>query len=585
MLEGYLARKDADQQLEHDKQRVDKHENREDQLENHVCEAEDLQANAQEHLLRMDKVLERFKAKNEDMEERSRQLEHLPTGTGHCGWRLPLNWHFYLPGDNVILSQVLMQYCHGKEIDSSSSFHSAEDLRNLPMRKKKRQMKIHMIPSREEENWRSREQVSPLLQSGKGETKEELNGTLPVEWKQQVQNFSGLKLGGEELEGQGRREDQEEHQLLRRDIEEEVNIRIDQADTICSTVCSNLDTGRRQHQKQHVAQTLKVLERVTQNMEVQQTAQEYRSSQSGSTNEPENTQDITLKEPENLQEITTELRCSQDFTVKEPSVSTSKEFGFTKCCEEWTDAVKITSLEKSNKIVSVSQVRTLLEQKRGSNDFINVLQDDNPSFTEEPLERGAHRSTRMGLEIQESQSPAFTGRHRVLEDVVLSDNWSDEIDRTSADITPEVVIWTEEYSQVDTASELQQRRTPKGLTFSGPIPQLIVTQEPSPCRSLNEEQGILCQNHGELGPDPKGLGEVESPCSDSGCGGSPVPSFFLRKMSSSSSAGLSSASSFDESEDDFGGSDLEHTGHHLIPTFGGSPEDCTRDCLGSRNIV
>ncbi|XP_066540578.1 inositol-trisphosphate 3-kinase Cb [Hoplias malabaricus] len=78
--------------------------------------------------------------------------------------------------------------------------------------------------------------------------------------------------------------------------------------------------------------------------------------------------------------------------------------------------------------------------------------------------------------------------------------------------------------------------------FSGTIPQLIVTRDPSPIHSENLE---------ELRPGD------ESPCSDSGCGGSPVPYFSVRKLSSSSSAGLSSASSFDESEDDVTGSDAE----------------------------
>ncbi|XP_078516529.1 inositol-trisphosphate 3-kinase B-like [Lissotriton helveticus] len=439
---------------------------------------------------------------------------------------------------------------------------------SLHRRKKRRRMKIHMIPSREKEEWRSREQVSPLLQQDKGETREELNGTMPRDWKQEGQDDSGMKLGGEEREGQGRREGQKVPQLTGQDIKEEVKFKIDQEGTICSIVSSKLDTGRRQHQKQHLVQPLKVLHRETENMREQQTAQEYGSSQSGSTSEPQISQDRTLNEPGSLLEINKEQRSSQDCTVKEPSVPINNGFEFTMCYEELTDTIQITSLEQSNSIVSVSQVKTLHEQLRGSNDCIKVPQDDT-------LERGAHSSTKIGLVVQESQVPAITESHRRLEDVVFPQNSSAESDRTSAAITPEVDIWTA--SQVDSASQFQQRRTPKDLNFSGPIPQLIVTQEPSPCRSLNEDQDIPCLHHGELGPDPKGLGEVESPCSDSGCGGSPVPYFFLRKMSSSSSAGLSSASSFDESEDDFGGSDLEHSGHHLIPTLGGSPEDCVRN--------
>ncbi|XP_030073536.1 inositol-trisphosphate 3-kinase C [Microcaecilia unicolor] len=107
------------------------------------------------------------------------------------------------------------------------------------------------------------------------------------------------------------------------------------------------------------------------------------------------------------------------------------------------------------------------------------------------------------------------------------------------------------------------------LSFTRPIPRLIVTREPSPSREEEEEAVVV--------PDllAAGLeeGGEESPCSDSGCGGSPLPTFFLRKLSSSSSAGLSSASSFDESEDDFTGSDAELNGGQQVPSMLGSPED------------
>lgn len=96
--------------------------------------------------------------------------------------------------------------------------------------------------------------------------------------------------------------------------------------------------------------------------------------------------------------------------------------------------------------------------------------------------------------------------------------------------------------------------------FPGIIPQLIVTRDPSPGR-------------GEAG--------CESPCSDSGCGGSPVPYFSLRKLSSSSSAGLSSASSFEESEDDVTSSDAESAG--LSPRRSGpfgTPEEVAGVSLG-----
>ncbi|KAM3912414.1 inositol-trisphosphate 3-kinase C [Leptodactylus fuscus] len=89
------------------------------------------------------------------------------------------------------------------------------------------------------------------------------------------------------------------------------------------------------------------------------------------------------------------------------------------------------------------------------------------------------------------------------------------------------------------------------------IPRLIVTRDVSPKRSVPPSWSPQFNESG-FSLDVPLSGDAESPCSDSGCGGSPVPSLFLRKLSSSS--GLSSASSFEESEDDFIGSDLEPTG-------------------------
>ncbi|KAE8585656.1 hypothetical protein XENTR_v10021393 [Xenopus tropicalis] len=99
-----------------------------------------------------------------------------------------------------------------------------------------------------------------------------------------------------------------------------------------------------------------------------------------------------------------------------------------------------------------------------------------------------------------------------------------------------------------------------------PIPRLIITQDCSPNSCLSFTSPPLPETTSVL--DIPLSREAESPCSDSGCGGSPVPSLFLRKLSSSS--GLSSASSFEESEDDFGGSDMEPNGLHYLLC---SPED------------
>ncbi|KAJ1184473.1 hypothetical protein NDU88_001279 [Pleurodeles waltl] len=54
------------------KQCVDKHESRLDHLENHASNVDDFHADTEEHLLKMDKDLDIIKAKNEDLETRSR---------------------------------------------------------------------------------------------------------------------------------------------------------------------------------------------------------------------------------------------------------------------------------------------------------------------------------------------------------------------------------------------------------------------------------------------------------------------------------------------------------------------------------
>lgn len=118
------------------------------------------------------------------------------------------------------------------------------------------------------------------------------------------------------------------------------------------------------------------------------------------------------------------------------------------------------------------------------------------------------------------------------------------------------------------SSPLEQTTSP----FSGTIPKLIVTHDDlGPSQDSPHISDLTLSMGGfslDLHPDEY------SPCSDSGCGGSPAPFVFHRKLSSSSSAGLSSASSFDESEDDVTGSDIEPTS--LSPSMCnmfGSPDD------------
>ncbi|KAJ8392173.1 hypothetical protein AAFF_G00079790 [Aldrovandia affinis] len=119
-----------------------------------------------------------------------------------------------------------------------------------------------------------------------------------------------------------------------------------------------------------------------------------------------------------------------------------------------------------------------------------------------------------------------------------------------------------------------QRNIQVSKSFPGTIPRLIVTLDPSPSRT--EESCLHVVGGSRLGGMSVDIPmDEESPCSDSGCGGSPVPSLLLRKLSSSSSAGLSS-SSFEESEDDFTGSDIEP--NISIAAFSntlGSPEEMT----------
>uniref|UniRef100_A0A3P8UGS7 Kinase n=1 Tax=Amphiprion percula TaxID=161767 RepID=A0A3P8UGS7_AMPPE len=112
---------------------------------------------------------------------------------------------------------------------------------------------------------------------------------------------------------------------------------------------------------------------------------------------------------------------------------------------------------------------------------------------------------------------------------------------------------------VETENQKESDQTQQGpiggQSFPGTIPKLIITRDPSPTRP-QVTPALLTVRHSTgscLEPHP----DDESPCSDSGCGGSPALMRSPRKLSNSSSIGLSSASSFEESEDDFTGSDIE----------------------------
>lgn len=127
-------------------------------------------------------------------------------------------------------------------------------------------------------------------------------------------------------------------------------------------------------------------------------------------------------------------------------------------------------------------------------------------------------------------------------------------------------IRDEECTHSQGALECPIQSTSSSVSYAGTIPRLVITPSPG----TGPQTGDI-----EVGREtPDQHPDEESPCSDSGCGGSPVPSLSLRKLSSSSSACLSSASSFEESEDDLTGSDLEP--NSLSPgsyNVLGSPED------------
>lgn len=67
-------------QMDHVSQNVDKHKSHIDTLETRVSDSDDHQVETHERLLRMDKVLEVIKARNEDLEVRSRRNNVRITG-------------------------------------------------------------------------------------------------------------------------------------------------------------------------------------------------------------------------------------------------------------------------------------------------------------------------------------------------------------------------------------------------------------------------------------------------------------------------------------------------------------------------
>ncbi|KAL2095305.1 hypothetical protein ACEWY4_010024 [Coilia grayii] len=109
---------------------------------------------------------------------------------------------------------------------------------------------------------------------------------------------------------------------------------------------------------------------------------------------------------------------------------------------------------------------------------------------------------------------------------------------------------------------------------TGVVPQLVVTCEPTPSRfehKTTRTNALSFCSH----PDE------ESVCSDSGIGGSPAPSLLYRKLSNSSSAVLSPASSFEECDEDF-------SEPCAIVTRNSAPEVCSEsknEPMKPRNMV
>lgn len=105
--------------------------------------------------------------------------------------------------------------------------------------------------------------------------------------------------------------------------------------------------------------------------------------------------------------------------------------------------------------------------------------------------------------------------------------------------------------------EQAQHAPSGGQSYPGTIPKLIITRDPSPTRSPDPPSQLSVHAELSTGSYLDSRPDDESPYPDSGCGGSPALMRSPRKLSNSSSIGLSSASSFEESEDDFNGSDIE----------------------------
>ncbi|XP_066560157.1 inositol-trisphosphate 3-kinase Cb [Amia ocellicauda] len=191
------------------------------------------------------------------------------------------------------------------------------------------------------------------------------------------------------------------------------------------------------------------------------------------------------------------------------------------------------------------------------------LAQDRPAQTGISEEHNVRKRMELGLQLD-----AYSGNSasRSVKNVSMrsqscpAESGSTDPDRSFAVLGNHSELGSEEQEEIICS-------IPGSQSFPGTIPRLIVTREPSPSRGGGRLASV-CDGGSALDTHP----DEESPCSDSGCGGSPAPSLLLRKLSSSSSAGLSSASSFEESEDDFTGSDIEPNSLLLQNTLG-SPDE------------
>ncbi|XP_041668582.1 inositol-trisphosphate 3-kinase Cb [Cheilinus undulatus] len=198
----------------------------------------------------------------------------------------------------------------------------------------------------------------------------------------------------------------------------------------------------------------------------------------------------------------------------------------------------------NNRDHAVCEVRELTGRSKTSGLLTSDPNTRTSLTADQPLDRGQLRAENAD---QPLDSRLLTAKHAKAK-MTKTD--------TSAIACPPIAAGDQiNYCLVETKSRGPQE---EGQSFPGTIPKLIITRDPSPTRPLETPALLGIKAELSTGSCLEPQPEDESPCcSDSGCGGSPSLMRPIRKLSNSSSIGLSSASSFEESEDDYTGSDIE----------------------------